>query len=135
MSAASDRLAELRALQAKQPATAPIAAPVSAARARLQELRSTQAPAPKPDQGFLAEVKEAITGSQRTAALPEDIQKLSELGSVTSPVTTGEFGSDIQIAAGLLTSFDPDARKDIIKNAVPGVTFEEVNVLMVKELF
>ena len=53
--------------------------------------------------------------------------KLSELGSVTSPVTTGEFGSDIQIAAGLLTSFDPDARKDIIKNAVPGVTFEEVN--------
>ena len=83
--------------------------------------------APTQEPGFLAQAQEAITGSQRTAALPEDIQKLSELGSVTSPVTTGEFGSDIQIAAGLLTSFDPDARKDIIKNAVPGVTFEEVN--------
>lgn len=83
--------------------------------------------APTQEPGFLAQAQEAITGSQRTAALPEDIQKLPELGSVTSPVTTGEFGSDIQIAAGLLTSFDPDARKDIIKNAVPGVTFEEVN--------
>lgn len=115
MSAASERLAELRAQQA----------PVSPAQARLDELRAIQAApaAPVEEPGFL----ESITGTQRTAALPEDIQQLPELGSITSPVTTGEFGSDIQIAAGLLTSFNPEARKDIIKNAVPGVTFEEIN--------
>ena len=109
------------------------AKPVTTAQTPIAEAKgfdlSTAKPvnAPTQEPGFLAQAQEAITGSQRTAALPEDIQKLSELGSVTSPVTTGEFGSDIQIAAGLLTSFDPDARKDIIKNAVPGVTFEEVN--------
>jgi len=125
MSAASERLAELRALQAKQPATAPIAAPVSAARARLQELRSAQAPAPKPDQGFLAEVKEAITGSQRTAALPEDVQQLPELQSLFAPETGAGFGTELKIGAGLAATFDPEARKDIIKSAIPNVTFEE----------
>jgi len=88
--------------------------------AALDEFFAQGSPAPQ-DTGIL----ETITGTQRTAALPQDVQQLPELASLTSPVTTGDFGSDIQIAAGLLTSFDEDDRKDIIKNAVPDVTFEE----------
>ncbi len=98
--------------------------------AELEEVFSN-IPAAKPveepvqEPGFFEQAQEAITGAQRTSALPEDVQALPELQSLTTPITTGEFGSDIQVAAGLLSSFDPEARKDIIKNAVPGVEFEE----------
>lgn len=94
-----------------------------------------QAPAlAVPEPTAFESLKEAVTGSQRQAALPEAVQQLPELASVTSPVTTGEFGSDIQIAAGLLTSFDPKARMDIIRDAVPGVEFEQVNDTTVVKL-
>ncbi len=138
MSAASDRLAQLEALAAKAPSpvVAPVATPVttapatastlSPALARLNELETqAQAPAPQQDQGFLARAQEAITGAKRTAALPEDVQKLPELQSLFAPQTGAGFLNELKVGAGLAATFDPEARKDIIKNNIPGVSFEE----------
>jgi len=135
MSAASDRLAQLESQEANlSSVTAKTVVPVSPALDRLNKLESLQVKTPAQDSNLFESIKEGVTGSQRQAALPEDVQQLPELGSLTSPVSTGEFGSDIQIAAGLLTSFDPKARMDIIRDAVPGVEFEQVNDTTVVKL-
>lgn len=97
----------------------------SPARARLDELRAAQAPSPQQEQSFLAQAQEAITGAERTAALPEDVQQLPELQSLFAPETGTGFLNELKIGAGLASTFDPEARKDIIKNAIPDVTFEE----------
>ena len=124
MSAASERLAELRAQQA--------APSVSPAMARLTELRAVQARAQDPS--FLESAREAITGTQRTAALPEDVRDLPELGANLSAIGTGDFAKDLRISAGLLTSFNPEAQKDIIRKTIPDVKFEEFNGTTVIEL-
>lgn len=122
MSAASERLAELRAQQ-----SAPV---VSPALARLNELRAAQQPEPS----FLESAIETITGAERRAALPEDVRDLPELGAGLSAIGTGDFAKDLRISAGLLSSFDPEAQKDIIRKTIPDVKIEEFNGTTVIEL-
>jgi len=79
---------------------------------------------PAQDAGFF----ESITGTQRTAALPEDVRDLPELGAGGAfGIGSGDFASDLRISAALLTSFDAESQKDVIKKAIPNVTFDEFN--------
>lgn len=72
-------------------------------------------------------IYDVVTGESESAKLPESVRNLPEMMSITDPVSTGEMGKDLQIAAGMLFSFSPEARKDVIKNAVPDAKIEEVD--------
>lgn len=61
-----------------------------------------------------------ITGASRET--PETAE-LPELQSLTTPVTTGRFGSDMKIAAGMLSSLHEDDQMEIIKTADPEAEF------------
>jgi len=130
MSEASDRLEELEANAATQPQL------VSPAMQKLNELESAQQAQVQPVQqepslldrasDLTSSISELVTGKEATAALPADVQALPELGaSGAFGIESGDFAKDLQISAGLLSTFNPEAQKDIIRNAIPGVEFEQ----------
>ena len=61
-------------------------------------------------------VADIFTGSERISATPE-LGELPEFG-------TTQEGDTFKMALGLLSTFDPQAQKDIIQEQVPGVVFE-----------
>ena len=63
-------------------------------------------------------IRNVFTGEDRQT---EQTQSLPEIGDVA----TGKFSSDLNVAAGLLTTMNPEAQKDIIGQAVPGTSFSE----------
>lgn len=73
---------------------------------------------PQEEAGFF----DLFTGASKET--PET-RSLPELGGVASPVTTGEFGKDIKIAAGLLASVHPKDQMDVIQSADPDASFRE----------
>lgn len=72
-----------------------------------------------------SDIYDVVTGESKTAALPEDVRNLPEMGANLSNIGTGDFKKDLQISAGLLTTFDDKAKKDIIESALPDVKWEE----------
>ena len=68
-------------------------------------------------------VSEMATGDKRSAALPEDVRNLPEIGENLSAIGTGDFMADAKISAGLLATMDPAQRMNIIKANMPGVRF------------
>ena len=105
----------------------------------VDEFFASQAPAAQPQQepSFLESAQEAITGAQRTAALPEDVRGLPEfgtggaLGISKQGVDTGDA---LRISAGLLTTFDEKAQADIIRSAIPDAKIEDFDGTTVIEL-
>jgi len=105
--------------------------------ALIQEDEAVSAPAPRAtradldaliaqdEQTLLGSAKEMVTGEKRMAALPKDIQDLPELQSMGAPSTGAGVGSELKLGASLLTSMEPEARKDIVKNFIPEATFED----------
>jgi hypothetical protein len=61
-------------------------------------------------------VADIFTGSERISATPE-LGELPEFG-------TTQEGDTFKMALGLLSTFDPQAQKDIIQEQIPGVVFE-----------
>jgi len=70
------------------------------------------------------QAKELFTGSQANAALPENVQQLPELMSLTEPVTTGDTAQDLKLAASMLVTVNPEARVDILKDQL-GLTDDD----------
>ena len=93
----------------------------------VQQAPAPQQQAPQQEQSLLQTTVEAVTGFERTANLPPEVRRLPEMGANMSNVGTGDFKKDLQISAGLLSTFNPKAQIDIIKNAVPEAKIEDFN--------
>lgn len=61
-------------------------------------------------------IRDFVTGEGRIAATPE-------LGTLPEFATTEE-GDTFKLAIGMLSTFDPQAQRDIIQEAIPDVVFE-----------
>lgn len=84
--------------------------------------QAKQAPpelSPEKEMGFFESVGESITGNKRIEANPE-LEILPEFGSTPE-------GDTFKIAAGMLTTFNPEAQKDIIKSSIPDANFIDLD--------
>jgi hypothetical protein len=119
MATEREELEQLRLLaRGQQPITpqASVVQPESTERQELEQLRTL---ATKEDEltGF-EKFKDFFTGKSRET--PET-RELPEIGSIS----TGEFGKNLRISAGLLASTDPQDQMDVIKEVVPEATFSK----------
>lgn len=63
---------------------------------------------------------ELVTGAGERAQLPRDVQRLPELSETAA-------ATDPQVLFGMMSTMDVEARKDILRDAIPGVSFDTVN--------
>lgn len=122
------------------PAITPTTAPTVGGLTEIQPLQDPKPPTDEPEEsGFfesagdflsnidLSSVSDLFTGKSRETEISKRLPEISGISS-------GDFGADLKISAGLLASANEDDQIDIIKTAVPNSKFfrDEKNNIIVE---